>query len=99
VGTGLSSYIMLRENYTYQYAVPTTRGPRNYSVTSPGKYFFGVLNLQATYQRQVNSKFGVSLQPYLKLPLGDVGASKVRLQSAGVALGVNWNINPLTKKK
>jgi len=97
VGTGLSSYIMLRENYTYEYADPYARGPRSYGIASPGKYFFGVLNLQATYKRQVNSKVGVSLQPYLKLPLGDVGASKVRLQSAGVALGVSWNINTLKK--
>lgn len=99
VGTGLSSYIMLRENYTYQYADPNTRGPRNYAIASPGKYFFGVVNLQATYKRQINSKVDLSFQPYVKLPLGGVGASKVRLQSAGVALGVSWNINPLTKRK
>lgn len=97
IGTGLSSYIMLRENYAYEYADPSARGPRNYSIASPGKYFFGVVNLQATYKRQINSKVGLSLQPYLKLPLGGVGASKVKLQSAGVALGVSWNINPLTK--
>nr|WP_294794428.1 hypothetical protein [uncultured Mucilaginibacter sp.] len=97
IGTGLSSYIMLHESYSYQYADPMTRGPRNYTIAAPGKYFLGIVNLQATYKRQVNSKVGVSLQPYLKLPLGDVGASKVRLQSAGVALGVSWNINPLKK--
>jgi cytoskeletal protein RodZ len=97
IGTGLSSYIMLQENYTYQYANPGTLGPRGYSIASPGKYFFGIVNLQATYKRQINSKVGLSLQPYLKLPLGDVGASKVRLQSAGVALGVSWSINQLKK--
>jgi hypothetical protein len=99
VGTGLSSYIMLRENYTYQYADPNARGPRSYAIASPGKYFFGVVNLQATYKRQINSKVDLSLQPYVKLPLGGVGASKVRLQSAGVAVGVSWNINSLIKKK
>ncbi len=97
IGTGLSSYIMLKESYTYEYANPATVGQRGYSVASPGKYLFGVLNLQATYTRQVNAKVGVSVQPYLKLPLGEVGASQVRLQSAGVAVGLSWNINSLTK--
>jgi len=97
IGTGLSSYIMLRESYTYEYANPPAGGARGYSIASPGNYLFGVLNLQATYKRQVNAKVGVSVQPYLKLPLGEVGASQVRLQSAGVAIGLSWNINSLTK--
>lgn len=97
IGTGLSSYIMLKESYSYEYADPAAKGPRNYNVASPGKYFLSVLNLQATYKREVNAKVGVSVQPYLKLPLGEVGASQVRLQSAGVAIGLSWNINSLTK--
>lgn len=97
IGTGLSSYIMLKESYSYEYTDPYTRSPSNYNVPSPGKYFLSVLNLQATYKRQVNAKVGVSVQPYLKLPLGEVGASQVRLQSAGVAIGLSWNINSLTK--
>jgi cytoskeletal protein RodZ len=97
IGTGVSSYLMMHENYSYQYADPTARGPRSYTIASPGRYLFGVLNLQATYQRQINSKVGVSVQPYLKLPLTNIGASQVKLQSAGVALGLSWNINSLTK--
>lgn len=97
IGTGLSSYIMLRESYSYAYTAPYTNGPRSYDIASPGKYFLSVLNLQATYKRQVNAKVGVSVQPYFKLPLGEVGASQVRLQSAGVAIGLSWNINALTK--
>lgn len=97
IGTGLSSYIMLKESYAYEYANPAAVGPRGYNIASPGQYLFGVLNLQATYKRQVNAKVGVSVQPYLKLPLGEVGASQVRLQSAGVAVGLSWNINSLTK--
>jgi len=97
VGTGVSSYLMMHESYTYDYTDPAAKGPRNYTIASPGRYLFGVLNLQATYQRQINSKVGVSIQPYLKLPLTNIGASQVKLQSAGIALGLSWNINSLTK--
>jgi hypothetical protein len=97
IGTGLSSYIMLHESYKFNYADPYTAGPASYTVPGVNKYFFGVLNLNATYLHQINSKFGVSLQPYLKLPLSNIGYSQVRLQTTGVALGVTWNINPYSK--
>jgi hypothetical protein len=97
IGTGLSSYIMMHESYQYYYADPTTKGPVAFTAPPSGKYFFGIMNLQASYQRQVNSKFGLSITPYLKLPLTSIGYSQVRLQTAGVAVGLNWNINSLTK--
>ncbi|MGZ3754714.1 MAG: hypothetical protein ACXVAY_03090 [Mucilaginibacter sp.] len=97
IGTGLSSYIMLHESYQYYYADPYAKGPKNYTVANPGKYFFGIANLQATYQRQINSKVGLSIQPYLKLPLANIGYSQARLQTMGVAIGLNWNLNSLTK--
>jgi len=99
VGTGLSSYIMLHESYKFNYtdSYSYTTGPANYNVPGVNKYFFGVLNLNATYQRQLNSNVGISLQPYLKLPLTNLGYSQVRLQTTGVAIGVTWNFNSLAK--
>lgn len=103
VGTGLSSYLMMSEKYSYTYAPTDASGdsyvapgpgtPASYNVPHPGKYYLGVLNLQATYQRQVNSKFGIAVQPYMKVPLGNVGFSQVKLQSTGLAVGVSYNIS------
>jgi hypothetical protein len=56
-----------------------------------------VANLSATYQRQLNSKIALDVQPYLKLPLTDLGYGQVRLQTTGVAVGLTWNLNPLSK--
>jgi hypothetical protein len=88
---------MMHQNYVFNYAYPYTIGPTNYTAKTNGKYYFGVLNLNATYQRQLNSRVGISFQPYLKLPLTNVGYSEVRLQSTGFALGLIWNINTFTK--
>jgi len=96
VGTGLSSYIMLKENYQYSYSnpyIPTTA----YAVPNSNSYFLGVLNLNATYEHQINSKVGISVEPYLKLPLTNIGYSQVRLQTTGVAVGLTWNLNSFTK--
>ncbi|HEY8931149.1 MAG TPA: hypothetical protein VIM55_18230 [Mucilaginibacter sp.] len=106
IGTGLSSYIMMHESYKFTYANDaaagpygntTSAGPASYTVPNHGKYFFGVMNLNATYERQLNSKVGISVQPYLKVPLTNIGYSQVKLQTTGVAVGLNWNLNSLTK--
>jgi hypothetical protein len=93
VGSGLSSYIMLKEKYFYDYAIPGTSGPSTTTIINRNRHFLGVLNLNATYEHRLNSKFSVAAQPYLKIPLTDIGNSKVKLQSAGFALGLRWNIN------
>jgi len=97
IGTGLSSYIMLHQSFTFNYANPYSTGPSNFNVPNSSGYFFGVLNLNATYERQLNSKVGISFQPYLKLPLTNIGYSQVRLQTTGVAVGLTWNLNSFSK--
>lgn len=100
VGTGLSSYIMMHESYNYDYGSSgSATGPASYTVKNQGKYLFSIMNLAATYQRQINSKVGISLQPYLKVPLSNIGYSQAKVETFGVAVGLNWNINSLTKPK
>jgi hypothetical protein len=97
IGTGLSSYFMLREDYKFNYADTYSTGPAAYSVINKNRNILSILNLDATYTHQINSKMGVTIQPYLKVPLSDVGASQVRLQTTGVAVGLNWNLNSSKK--
>ncbi|MBD1386024.1 hypothetical protein IDJ75_12090 [Mucilaginibacter rigui] len=97
MGTGLSSYFMLRENYTFNYAGGYPGGPATYNIRNKNQHIMGILNLNMTYQREISSKFGVAVQPYYKVPLTGIGYGQVNLKSAGVAVGVTWNINPGTK--
>jgi hypothetical protein len=97
LGTGLSSYFMLRENYTFNYAGEYPGGPATYNIRNRNQHIMGILNLNVTYQREISSKFGVAVQPYYKIPLTGIGYGQVNLKSAGVAVGVTWNINPGTK--
>ncbi|MGZ3820541.1 MAG: hypothetical protein ACXVB6_08120, partial [Mucilaginibacter sp.] len=99
LGSGLSSYFMLREDYKFNYSNTYVTGPSNYTVINKNKNILSVLNLDATYEHQISSKVGVTIQPYLKVPLSDVGASQVRLQTTGVAVGLNWNLNSSAKPK
>jgi len=98
IGTGLSSYIMLNQSFKFNYANSYVYGPSHFDVPGNYKYLFSVLNLNATYQRQLSSKVGLTVQPYLKLPMADIGYSQVRLQTTGIAVGLSWNLNSLTKR-
>lgn len=89
IGTGLSSYFMLREDYRFDY---TNSKSYNLQINNENRHILGVLNLNATYQHQVNSKFGLLVQPFYKLPITQIGYGKVDLRSAGVAVGVSYSI-------
>jgi hypothetical protein len=98
IGTGLSSYFMLSEKYTYSYA-SNLSGVSGYEVKNQNRHLFGVMNINATYQRRINSKFGLNVQPYMKLPLTDIGYGRVNLKSTGVAFGASWYFNTSRAKK
>jgi hypothetical protein len=97
LGTGLSSYIILREDYSFNYSNPYAYGPAGYSVINKNRNILSVVNLDATFDHQINSKFGITFEPYVKLPFSNVGASQAKLQSAGIAVSLNYNLNPFKK--
>lgn len=96
LGTGLSSYWMLRENYEFEYAnnVPSFF----INVANQNKHILSILNLNATYQRRLGSGINAIVQPYYKIPLTGIGNGRVNLRSAGVAFGVGVNMNHLFRK-
>jgi hypothetical protein len=96
VGTGLSSYWMLRENYEFEYA---NNVPSFYiNVANQNKHLLSILNLNVTYQRRLSSGINAIVQPYYKIPLTGIGNGRVDLRSAGVAFGVGVNMNQLVRK-
>ncbi|MBB6127765.1 hypothetical protein [Mucilaginibacter lappiensis] len=97
IGSGLSSYIMLRENYHFSFA-DGSKPSYDVQVDGRNQHWLGVLNLNATYERRINSKFSTIIQPYMKLPVTGIGVGRVDLRSTGVAVGVSWNINPFRPK-
>jgi len=98
LGTGMSSYLMLKEDYRFNYAKNYNYPNSNYSITNQNQHWFGVLNFEAKFQRQISPKFAIGLQPYMKVPINDIGFANVKLQSLGMAINFNWNLNAFPKK-
>lgn len=85
---GLSSYFMLKEKYTYKrdYMPDWER-----SLSNENQHYLSVLNLAFTYQLPLNSHMSLGIQPFAKVPLGDIGYGQVKLYSTGVAVQLNFN--------
>lgn len=92
-GAGLSSYIMLEEDYTY--SVDYSSGSRDFSyyIEKKNNEWFKMLNLSVGMQYHVAPRFQLQVEPFLKAPLTGVGEWDVRLSSFGVFLGVKYKIN------
>ncbi len=95
---GLSSFIMKKEDYVYNYKTPAGQTySYAYGASNENKHYFSVLNLSGGYQYQFNKWLSMQAEPYLQVPLGGVGAGKIKLNSAGVLFTVT--VKPFARKK
>ncbi|MDQ3291529.1 MAG: hypothetical protein M3Q05_09595 [Bacteroidota bacterium] len=91
VQTGLSSYIMLHEDYRYDYKKYGTPYSKHWIVTNQNRHFFQVLNLSVGYSRQLSPGISLGAEPFVKIPLAGIGAGKVNLTSMGVFFNVGYS--------
>ncbi|MGF2414665.1 porin family protein [Ferruginibacter sp.] len=84
-GIGLSSLLIKKESYDYYYKTPAGQS-YNYvrSLNNENEHYFSVLTFSGGYQYKLNNRVSFITEPYLKLPLGGVGAGKIKLNSTGI---------------
>lgn len=89
---GLSSLLMRDEQYDLWYTYASQPVRRTKQVVNGSNHLLSVLNLSAGYERQVQARWGVRAEPFVKIPLGGVGYGKVKLSSAGVFVSVQYRL-------
>lgn len=91
---GLSSLLMKREQYTYDYAPVYGRPVPSYAfeVDNGSRHLLKVLNLSVGYERLLGPRWSVQAEPFVKLPLAGVGYGAVRLRSAGVFFSLRYGL-------
>jgi len=94
---GLSSYLMKKEAYDYNYKTNTGQlATRSWVYNNENKHYFSVLTLAGGYERNLNKQLSLSFSPYFKIPLKGIGFGNVKLNSAGVLVSANFK--PFVKK-
>lgn len=93
LGAGLSSWLMLTEEYSFiyggYYGSPSIQ---DYTIRNQNQHYFGILNFSAGYIRYLNEKWAWKIEPYYKLPLVDIAAAKIRLNSFGVLFSIEYKL-------
>lgn len=89
VSTGLSTYIMLSEDYEFE---SSGYYPRQWSekYENENSHVFGILNLSIGYERRISQQFFIQLEPFLKSPIDGVGEGKVNLVSTGAMFNLKY---------
>jgi hypothetical protein len=86
---GISSYLMKKEDYTYQYYYGTS-GPvphrKVYSTTTT--QLFASVRLSGGYQHELGRIGSLRVEPYLSLPISGMGFGKVKMISTGMHVGI-----------
>ena len=87
VSSGISSYLMTKESYTYIYNWAPSK-TSNWNDNS--KYYWGVLNFSVGFDRQISKHFSLQVEPYLKTPLKSVGRGGINLYSSGLLFSTKY---------
>jgi Outer membrane protein beta-barrel domain len=91
VSTGLSSYIMKKQDYTYYYKTNAgVPGSSAWTNDSTFNHVFSILHLSAGIQKNIGKYMNWQIEPYAKIPLGGVGFGDIRLSSFGLNFSVQY---------
>ena len=86
--TGLSSYFMRAENYDYEYLQNSQPGGHKYlSYKNETKDWLSVANFSVGYTRKLGNMGSIRVEPYLKLPLKNLGVGNMPITSTGLNIG------------
>ncbi|MBC8053882.1 MAG: hypothetical protein H7Y13_12525 [Sphingobacteriaceae bacterium] len=98
IASGLSSYLMLKEEYNFRYK--PYAGYKDYLLVkkNANQHYLSVLSFSAIYQiKPKSSQLLWGIEPYVKLPLGGVGEGNVRLKSSGISLNLTYDLSKKIK--
>jgi len=87
LSTGTTSYLMLKEDYQYEYGLGAPADARKGWVeNNNNQHFFGMAHVNFGFQRPLGKRSALQLESYIHLPLTGVGHGEVRLMSAGMSV-------------
>ncbi len=87
---GLSSYLMKKENYSYNAVSNGVQYPAyNLSYNTSTDYIFSIVQFSAGYEIAISRKTEIRIEPYFKIPLQGIGIGSMPISSAGFYLGIS----------
>ena len=91
-GAGASSYLMQSESYRYNFEVPNPGAKEGWDSNRSSRFLFNMVNFTVAYERQLLPGLMAGIEPYVKIPIEEIGWSNVRLFSAGASVTLRYKI-------
>ncbi len=89
-GAGASSYLMQSEAYQYNFEEPNPGAKAGWSSKGSSRFFFNMVNFAIAYEHQVAPGLMVGLEPYVKIPIEEIGWSNLKLFSTGASVTMRY---------
>ncbi len=85
INAGISSYFMLEEHYWFSYenGYSDPNAVKYWGGKNTTQHIMGLLNLSVGYEFSPTPKLGVSVEPFIKIPVTGIGYGKVDLYTIG----------------
>jgi hypothetical protein len=89
---GLSSYVMLNETYDYTFQNTNPGAANSWTSKGSSSYLFSVVNISVGYEHAISSRFDVGIEPYIKIPIAEIGWTNIKLFSTGASITLRFNL-------
>jgi hypothetical protein len=92
VGAGASSYLMLSESYRYYFDQPNPGAKEGWDSQNKSRFLFNMINFTVGYERQIAPGLRLGIEPYMKIPIEEIGWSNLKLFSTGASFTLRYNL-------
>lgn len=91
-GAGTSSYLMLDESYRYYFDEPNPGTREGWASKDQSRFMFNMVNFTLAYERQIAPGLMLGVEPYLKIPIEEIGWTNLKLFSTGASISMRYVI-------
>jgi len=84
LSTGLSSYFMTKEDYTYYFYTNGSITDRTQTYPSTDTHILSVAHLSMGFENRISNSLSLQIEPYAKIPFGGLGLGNIKLSSFGL---------------
>lgn len=92
LGAGVSSYLMKSESYVYYFDQPNPGAKDRWDSRGSSRFLFNMVNFSLGYERQVMPGLMLGLEPYVKIPVEEIGWTNLKLFSTGASITLRYTI-------
>ncbi|HKK44153.1 MAG TPA: outer membrane beta-barrel protein, partial [Balneolaceae bacterium] len=89
---GVSSYIMLNEKYRFTYKDYQSGLAQGWSGKTGTRHWLSNASFSIGYEFDIRGNWSLRAEPFIKIPLKEVGWGNVKLYSMGSIISLNYNL-------